>query len=117
MMSHSHTPQQQRARAILTEINSLCQELDGLLLEPTSVGPLPVATAIASWTRWSGTRDSLIGCRVQVTKGKYNGLCGRVTRPRGDLYYYLVLDDGREVFKQPGNLTILCRQVEAGLGT
>ena len=84
-----------RVRDILTEIRLLCHELDRIVLVP---GPPDNAADRAS-------RDRHVGTFVRIVKGSHSGKKGTVIRPRGTEFYYILLEDGREIYKKPKNFT------------
>ena len=43
------------------------------------------------------------GQRVRITRGANLGKTGTITGPRGTYYWYIRLDDGRTIYKQPQN--------------
>ena len=82
-------------KAILRDIECLCEELASRITLDGNNN-----------TGYSDARRKYTGNRVRITvNGRYSGMEGTVTGPRGPseepTYYYILLDNGTEIYKMP----------------
>ena len=51
--------------------------------------------------------EDWIGQRVRIVRGRHEGQVGVITRRRGSLFWWIRLEDGREIYKMPANFRML----------
>jgi hypothetical protein len=93
------THNDERIHLAVEQLNLLCQEIKDLLLINGKSAPP---------NNFAETQDNILkNKRVIVSSGTYSGLYGTLSRPRGIDFWYIVLDDGREVYKKRANFVVL----------
>ena len=91
------------ALRLIAEINTLCKELEHVLLEDSNGDSFP---------RKGDDHSDLTGYSVKLTTGtplsRTKGKAGIITRRRGTKYWWITLeDDGREVYRSGSTLMLV----------